>query len=368
MRVKSVLWAVSVVLWASGPPAQTQQTTPDLDTAYEEGRTITADQGPVEIQGAAGLAVEGPLDCGTPGEVTGSLTISSPDAPWPVLEILDTINGAGLTFFSDAGLFQGGLFSDPSTGGGLTLDLGRNDLAPGIFVDGNFAGTESTRLDIHGPERSITLDTSVGGDASVVLPDGAISAEEILDEAGVASAGTGNSTVNLVGGLQILLSRSLTAPSDGHVLLMGTAQATFTHDENVSTVCEFAVTDSPGDSLERQEADLVHATGGTDQATNDYPITTHALIPVSAGSHLFYFTGYKATGGTVTMSDLQLTLAFVPTTYGTIGSLSDNPAEELEASQERPEGPPIVGSQPSLRRDLVDTRNPTTQDTRRPLR
>ena len=60
----------------------------------------------------------------------------------------------------------------------------------------------------------------------------------------------------------------------------------------------------------------------------EYPFSSHAIYPVSAGTSTFYFLGDDNTNGGTTISilDRQLTAIYVPTSYG---SIARNPGNNV---------------------------------------
>ncbi len=316
MNGKSTLLSTAVMGWGASLVAQIAP--PDLDQAYREGRVIFADQGPLQVREEGGLTAEGPLECGTPVYADGHFRFSTADAWFSVLEVQRLFDGSAVGFFSDAGAFQGGLLSDGDPGGGMTLDLGRNDSSLGFYVDGNFLGTESARLSVIGPAQTILFDTSVTGNASAVLPDEAINRDEILDEPGVATNSDSQAMI-LSGGVQTLLSRSLVAPADGYVFAIGTASTHVFHVDPVVDTANFGVSDTPGVFPSNQDVALSRGSG---TPTGDYnlPITVHGLFEVDAGVHTFYFLGQYLAGTWPGVSNRQLTLIYVPTQYGAVDS------------------------------------------------
>ncbi|MGH8003908.1 MAG: hypothetical protein ACRECJ_04200, partial [Limisphaerales bacterium] len=79
-------------------------------------------------------------------------------------------------------------------------------------------------LELTDDNGALTIDLHGGltGDASVDVPNNAVNALEMLNEPGVAS-GTGTTSIDLVGGVQTLLSRTITTPASGYILVIGTA-------------------------------------------------------------------------------------------------------------------------------------------------
>ena len=71
----------------------------------------------------------------------------------------------------------------------------------------------------------------------------------------------------------------------------------------------------PGDQDVQTQLD-----NGLSSGTYDFSASAHGLFSVTAGAHTFYFNAQELSGGSATMFDLQLTLIFFPTAYGSIVS------------------------------------------------
>lgn len=214
-----------------------------------------------------------------------------------------------------------------------------NDLAPSYAL---LASTTNTYLNAPngslyfriGNSTKVSV-TSSSGSASVSLPADAVSSSEMENEAGAASNLNGTSTFTLAGGgVETILSRTITAPTSGYVLVIATAQVNLGHTNGSQTYGDFGVSDVSTSLPVNQDVDVAVAPGAA-SGTYRQATTVHGLFSVSAGARTFYFLGYEY-GGNITLNDPQLSLIFVPTSYGSVVSTltgqTNIPDEEAPAA------------------------------------
>ena len=208
------------------------------------------------------------------------------------------------------------VWRDPSIGAGGRLSVARNDQGDqGFVVDGNYFGTESANVFIHGTPSPMGFFTDLAGDPSVVLPTDSISSTETGNEPGVASLAS-NALTTLTGAVDTILSRSITCPTDGYCLVMATGQANMTHTNGTSSNANFGVSDTSASLPINQDVALsFSSTIPTGSFT--VPVSVHGLFDVAAGSQTFYFLGNE-NNGAMSVNDPQLTIVFFPTAYGTV--------------------------------------------------
>jgi hypothetical protein len=187
----------------------------------------------------------------------------------------------------------------------------------GFEVICDHAGSESPHVYITGEDRAALFKMNYSDDESVQLPVNAISSGEILDEPGAASATEGISMVELDGSIQTVLYRTITVPAAGCVQVIATTQTTINHTVGVTSEATFGVSDIPGGFPGNQDV-LLSLPQDAATGIYYYPVTVHGLFEVaSQGSYTFYFLGMEG-GGDVDLYDMQLTLLYVPTLYGTV--------------------------------------------------
>ncbi len=207
-----------------------------------------------------------------------------------------------------------------STAPGAGFLIVRGSANTGLVVDGDDGTGANTTMSLFGTNSSV-FRTGSSGDASVSLPTSAISSSEILNEAGAAS----NTNTSLAATISTttdttILSRTLTAPTGGYVLVIATAQIQFSHVNGTDSIYNFGVSDT-ATLPSNQDVGFNLASGAATQFVAR-PVTVHGLFSVSAGSHTFNFIGEKisSTAPDASVWDVQLSCIFVPTAYGTVTS------------------------------------------------
>ncbi len=176
---------------------------------------------------------------------------------------------------------------------------------------------------------TIRLVGGAPGNTAVIFPAGAISAMEIANEAGVVSSSEGVNSVSLSGtGRDTLLAQSIVAPDTGFLLIIGSAQATLNHTNGVGSSAEFGLLlDATSPSTQDVALRLGPAAPTESYA---FPIAVQMIIPVSAGTHDIVFWGSEF-GGDYIIWDMQLSVVYLPTAYGTVAKLSTQDLSETRA-------------------------------------
>ncbi len=221
------------------------------------------------------------------------------------------------------------------SGTGAFVGLEGGTPTSSFVFDGNAVGLGRPRIDINGLS-PITIDQNLTGDASVVLSPNVISAGEILDEPGVANAhGT---SVALGATLGAIASRSITVPGPGFVLAIADGDLQILHTNGTTSNIQSGVSTSATSLPADQDMQTI-LPSSMPTGTYDFSTSAHGLFTVnSAGTFTYFFTGQKITGNAVTMFDIQLTLIYFPTAYGTVVSnLNRGPGGA--SNQEQPRMP-----------------------------
>ena len=208
--------------------------------------------------------------------------------------------------------------NNDSSGEGGYFYVNRATSYAGFTVDGNYGNSNDPRVSITGATSSAVFDMSTTGNNSVALPADAVSNSEILDEPGVASNGENAST--LIGAdPTVILSRSITVPASGYVLVMSSCQLTLIHSTGTASRAELGVSDN-NTSFPYNQDIMAGLPGGAASGTYYIPVTTHGLFTVaSAGTYTYYFLGDLFDAAANFRSwDPQLTLVYIPTAYGSV--------------------------------------------------
>jgi len=260
------------------------------------------------------LSVIGDVGVGSSSQ-TGSLSLYLNGSANPVIVEQNFSNqGASIILYDEAGNWTHAMEADANGSGGF-LSVGRSASAAGFTVDGNFSANEP-RVSITGSARSALFYMDQTGNSSVQLPVDAISSSECFDEPGVASNKEGVNSIVLDGTVQTLLSRTITCPASGYVLVIGTTQPYIYHTNGTTSNASFGVSASSSSLPDNQDNELTIANAVPSGGFN-YPVTVHGLFSVSSGSNTFYLLA-REYAGSFTVYDRQLTLVFLPTAYGTV--------------------------------------------------
>ncbi|MGD8414126.1 MAG: hypothetical protein PVF33_07830, partial [Candidatus Latescibacterota bacterium] len=181
---------------------------------------------------------------------------------------------------------------------------------------GNYSNSGSPGLGLFGAGSTMLLQTEYTGNDAVDFPQNAISPFENLAEAGAANDAQGTLGVVDIGtAVTTILSRTITVPVSGYVIAI--AGGTIEASTSASTrLCLLGVSTSAAAIPTRQQNQLSLPAGDTER----HPVTVHGLFSVAAGSTTFYFLGSAGAASIFSTTKGQLTLLFVPTTYGTIDS------------------------------------------------
>ena len=232
--------------------------------------------------------------------------------------------GGELKLYEENGAVYAAMQPDYNgTGGYLRIKDGNND--GGFCVDGS-SHSGNALVRIEGSTSDTYFDTSTSGDDAVLLPTSAVSAVEILDEPGVASASS-TGMIELSGPIETLLSRSITVPASGYVLAMATAEVEIHHGASYSSAF-FGVSDS-NSSFPTAGAKYHRIPAGATQDTWMPGVSVHYVFPVTEGTHTFYFLG-DLVSGTWRAWDKNITLAYFPTSYGTVSAADPAVPEDPE--------------------------------------
>ncbi len=207
--------------------------------------------------------------------------------------------------------------------------------AAGGIVFNNSANTDGLQFRTGGNATRMTIDSAgdvgigtttptgklhvvaASGDASVVLPTGSISAEEIGDEVGIA-ADIGSSSVSLTQGvLRTLATRTISVPRNGYVL----AIATFDVYRSIQTgndAIDAAVGPNNTDVLASENNRTLITFDTTIASSTGFPCTFQGIFSVNAGSNTFYVIAQGNASPATLAIRPHLSLIFIPTSYGTV--------------------------------------------------
>lgn len=268
-----------------------------------------------------GAGLQGTLDIG--GTTNGRLRVFGDFTSNILVDIRNDATRGGRVDVRDTNnniaVFLG---IDPHGGGRMTLNrMGTGET--GFAIDGNVVNSGATRVDIMGPSRTIVLDTSAEGDASVVLPDSSIGSAEILDEPGVAEIHVNNALVNLTTTVGPIVSRTITVPGPGFVVAMANVEMLVGFNSGSEQAVDLGLSDVSNAFFEGMELSYDIPANVTTGSYN-FVVSPSLVFPVgAAGPKTIYVVGSRFGGSAanvVRVSDAQMTLLYVPTSYGTVGT------------------------------------------------
>lgn len=168
------------------------------------------------------------------------------------------------------------------------------------------------------PSAPLHVTDATPGNTSVILPTNSIAALEIMDEPGVANDHNDNMLLDTT--TTVLASRSITVPAAGYVLVLADGDLEVYHTAGTDSAYVYGVSSSSA-SLPADQDMMTRIKGGLTAGTYNFAASSHGLFSVAgAGSYTYYFLGYEFSGGSARMFDIQMTLLYVPTAYGTVES------------------------------------------------
>lgn len=149
------------------------------------------------------------------------------------------------------------------------------------------------------------------------IPADGVSSAQIQDEPGVAQAMMAVVTA-LTGGVEVVLSRELTAPASGYVLVIASFSVQALHVNGTQTGVIFGLSTSTAFT---QETHWWGIMSSEPTGTRNDIFTVSRMFSVSAGATTFYLLGQKVSGGThPDVYSKSLSLAYFPTAYGTFNN------------------------------------------------
>jgi len=190
------------------------------------------------------------------------------------------------------------------------------DIADGT-VTGDDLATNSVGVDEIAANGVGAVEILAGAVGTSEVADGSLTAVDIDDEPGVAS-NTELSVIALDGTTQNLISRSITAPAAGYVLVIATAEAVITHTNGVTSAAYFGVSSTSGVFPSNQNV-MVQTSSAAPAGIYREAVTVHGLFSTLGGADTFYFLGDEG-GGAFSLTKFQLTLIYFPTAHGTVVS------------------------------------------------
>jgi hypothetical protein len=257
---------------------------------------------------------DGEVDIGSSSQ-TGVLNVYRSGVPNEVARLGTGTHGGNLYIRDESFNITGSLVSDGDGEGGV-LSVYRNEDYTGLYVDGNWLGGGDPLVAITGANRGVYFELDIEGDYCVQLPQDAVNSREMHNEAGTASAIDGTGSFILGPTPQSMISRSIVVPDSGYVLVIATCEAYAVHTNGTHSAAEFGVSSST--AFPSNQDFLWNVPDAANSGFYYSPITVHGLFNVaSAGTYTYHLLGVEHWGN-IAVYDRQLTLVYIPTSYGTV--------------------------------------------------
>ncbi len=251
---------------------------------------------------------------------TGNLEIYREGISGSMTNIYTNSYGGNLNLYDESGGLTASMQADANGEGGYIF-AGRGSGLTGFRVDGNYNGTNEPSVSVIGSSRSATFYMGSSGNSSVQLPTDAISSDEMLDETGGVSYEEGSSSVQLANtGYTTIASQTISTPSSGYVLVIGTTQAFADHTNGTSSQADFGVSSTSSSLPNNQDVTVLWPSELPSSSLYSIPVTVQSIFEVAgAGDYTFYLLGDEISAD-FTCYDMQLSVIYFPTSYGTVMS------------------------------------------------
>lgn len=151
--------------------------------------------------------------------------------------------------------------------------------------------------------------------AGVEIVGEEVDSTEVLDEPGVASA-SGPAIDVPTAGFAPIVTRSITAPGPGYVIAIASAEIEFSHTVGTTSLINYGVSSMSTGITGTPRFNSVPGTSASGLYSGC--VGDQHVFPVMAGLRTFYFTARQTIGVGAVMYDPQITLIYVPTTYGAV--------------------------------------------------
>ena len=226
-------------------------------------------------------------------------------------QAFDLLNDSGTSILQ--------LAQDIDIGGGALLSIPASSAGSnGILIDANRDASDSPSIEILGEQSFFTIRTDLAGDASTQLAPNAINATEILDEPGVAETELVFFGQLSPASIDTIGTAVIDAPASGYILAVATTQVTFQHVNGTTTAGIFGLAVDSSSFPSNTDKQLRLSANLPTGAFN-FPVTVHALFPVSQGTHSINFLGaISIAGNNIEVADTQITGVYLPTNYGSV--------------------------------------------------
>ena len=248
---------------------------------------------------------------------SGTLSLFQGGSSHPAVEAFTNSFGGNINLYDEYGSSIGFLEADVHGEGGYLSVKGGGTSK--FYIDGKNLSTGELHVGIEGTS-DIYFDVGSTGDASVTLPNNAVSSLEMSNEPGIASIRNYSTSSLYMSSAQYyyIATRTFTAPSNGYALVIGSCFIVVPHTSGTQDYMDFGVSDAA--SFNGNPVKEIVIPSGEDSGSYRISVTVVGVFPVSAGSNTFRFLGYLF-GGSCNVFDANLVEVFLPTAYGSVSSV-----------------------------------------------
>ncbi len=337
--------STDALVYDSGPRARTQVSWPaghDLVGAFRYVVTAWNDLGEVVVSQVAVTKNLTPISNITFDTIPGNTKLLGPNE---VIVESDLQVGAtrGVRLDQDVNGQGGGAFFYEEDGSTTYAWMNPDFDGEGgfLYIDGSTASggyIQAQGMDAQGgAQPSFRVDgtsdfgvyAGLTGTESVVLPNSAVSSNEMANEPGVASTFFEDVTGLTTSPISVAF-RTITAPTSGYVFATAAISLFQDHDNtsgSTSTYC--SISDTSNTQL---DDGIVHAriTGAAPTGSYGIPISLTRIFPVGAGQHTFYIVCEQGSSGSVGVDNRHLDLLFISTAYGAVSTTKRGDLEDVQ--------------------------------------
>ncbi len=193
--------------------------------------------------------------------------------------------------------------------------------SPNGFITLESSSGGSPAMVVAGASSFVSLSSSTSGDPAVQLTTDAVNSTEMFNEPGLANNRVGSAgSVTVPVGLASVLSRTITVPAAGYVLVLVDGDVALSHTSGSGTSFVEWIIDDVAGGFGSGADDMLHQIpSGAATGTYDFAASSHAVFSVpAAGSYTYHLNMNEVGAGSATLFDAQLTVIYFPTAYGTV--------------------------------------------------
>ncbi len=284
---------------------------PDL-MLYNDGTRI----GIGTIEPEATLHVGGSVMVGSDFE-DGSIEVMKERFSNAFISIKPGLHGGYMATYDDGGHLKCYVGSDAWSDYGKLIVM-RDTTYAAFRVYSEWGSTGEPYLGLLGTERSVVFALYNSDDNSVYLPQNAVSSSEILDEVGLA-AGSQSLSVQLSNTeYTTVAAQTIVAPAYwGCIFATITGEVEVYHSNGSESSAVFGLSNDSA-YLSSMHQRVISLPADLPTGVYEYPVTITRLFSANEGDNTIYFIGQANGSSNVYFENLNMTLMYIPTSYGSI--------------------------------------------------